>query len=122
MLVDALGNPLRFLVSPGQAADITYAPSLVDGFSTGALIADRAYDSDAFVQRLSDGEVEAVIPSRKNRKHQREIDCNLYRDRNKIERLFAWVKNFRRIATRYEKTARSFLALLHLAGALFWLR
>jgi putative transposase len=90
--------------------------------TTRALIADRAYDSDAFRQLLSDAAAEAVIPSRKNRKHQREIDRNLYRDRNKVERFFAWVKNFRRIATRYEKSARNFLAFLHVAGTLAWLR
>lgn len=122
MLIDALGNPLRFLLSPGQAADITAAPSLIEGYRGAALIADRAYDSDAFREILSDGATEAVIPSRSHRKRQRVIDRNLYRDRNKIERFFAWVKLFRRIATRYEKTATSYLALVHLAGALFWFR
>ena len=122
VLLDALGNPLRFLLSPGQAADITSAPSLIKGYRGAALIADRAYDCDAFVEILSEGATEAVIPSRSNRKHQRVIDRNLYRDRNKVERFFAWVKLFRRIATRYEKTAISYLALVHLAGAMFWLR
>lgn len=122
VLVDALGNPLRFLLSPGQAADISYAPSLVEGYRSAAVIADRAYDSDAFVGRVAEGAAEAVIPSRKNRKHQRVIDRNLYRDRNKVERFFAWVKLFRRIATRYEKTASSYLAVVHLAAAICWLR
>jgi putative transposase len=122
VLIDALGNPLRFLLSPGQSADITSAPSLIEGYRSGAVIADRAYDSDAFIGLVSDGGAEAVIPPRSNRKQHRAIDRNLYRDRNKVERFFAWVKLFRRIATRYEKTARSYLALLHLAGTMFWLR
>ncbi|MDB5033816.1 MAG: family transposase [Chlorobi bacterium] len=122
MLIDALGNPLRFLLSPGQTADITSSPSLIEGYRSAALIADRAYDSDAFINLLSDSAAEAVIPSCKHRKRQRVIDRNLYRDRNKVERFFAWVKLFRRIATRYEKTAGSYLALVHLAGAMFWLR
>ena len=98
------------------------APALIEGYRSGAVIADRAYDSDAFIGLVSDGGAEAVIPSRSNRKQQRVIDRNLYRDRNKVERFFAWVKLFRRIATRYEKTASSYLALLHLAGIIFWLR
>lgn len=122
VLVDALGNPLRFLLSPGQSADITMAAKLIDGYRAAALIADRAYDCDAFVELLSKTATEAVIPSRRNRKQQRQIDRNLYRDRNKVERFFAWIKLFRRIATRYEKTASSYLGLLHLAGAFFWLR
>ncbi len=122
MLIDALGNPLRFLLSAGQSADITVAAELVRGYRSAAVIADRAYDCDAFVKLLSHTASEAVIPSRKNRKHPRVIDRNLYRDRNKVERFFAWIKRFRRIATRYEKTASSYLAMVHLAGALCWLR
>lgn len=122
MLIDALGNPLRFVVSPGQSADITYAPMLIQGYRSAALIADRAYDSDALVGMLAETATEAVIPSRRCRRQQRVIDRNLYRDRNKAERFFAWVKLFRRIATRYDKTAVSYLALVHLAGTLFWLR
>lgn len=122
VLVDALGNPLRFLLSPGQGADITFAGKLIEGCRAAALIADRGYDCDAFVALLSQQSTEVVIPSRKNRKQQRLIDRNLYRDRNKIERFFAWVKQFRRIATRYEKTASSYLGLLHLAGIICWLR
>jgi transposase len=60
---------------------------------------------------------EAVIPSKKNRNEQREIDRELYKDRNKIER----VKHYRRVATRYEKTARNYLAMLHLVSAMVWL-
>lgn len=122
VLIDALGNPLRFLLSPGQSADITLAAELVNGYRSAALIADRAYDCDAFVALLSQQSTEAVIPSRKNRKQQRVIDRNLYRDRNKVERFFAWMKRFRRIATRYEKTASSYLGQLHLAGTMCWLR
>lgn len=122
VLGDALGNPLRVLLSPGQAADITMAQSLLNGYRPAALIADRAYDSDQFVELLGATATEAVIPSRSNRKRPRQIDRNLYCDRNKVERFFAWVKLFRRIATRYEKTAVSYLGMAHLAATMFWLR
>lgn len=121
-LVDALGNPLRFLLSPGQGADTTSARRLIQGGRAAELIADRGYDCDAIVALLSEQSTEAVIQSRKNRIQQRVIDRNPYCNRNKIERFFAWVKQVRRIASCYEKTASSYLAMLHMAGAICRLR
>ena len=85
------------------------------------MIADKGYDSNAFVAIIEARETEAVIPSRKNRKEQREIDENLYKDRNKVERFFNRLKHYRRIATRYDKTAQNYLSFVYLASAMIWL-
>jgi putative transposase len=121
-LVDALGNPLRIRLTPGQRADSPQALDLLEGLETQALVADKAYDTNAIVGKLADWGVEAVIPPKRNRLDQRPYDENLYADRNKIERFFNRLKGYRRIATRYDKTASSFLAFVHLACVLIWLR
>lgn len=113
---DALGNPVRYTLTPGERSEITQAAALLGADAPGAVIADKAYDSDAFIERIRSIEAEAVIPGRRNRRGQREIDTNLYADRNKIERLFSRLKHYRRIATRYEKTARNYMAFLHVAS------
>ena len=82
------------------------------------MIADKGYASDAFGAFVEAKEAEAVIPPRRNRKEQREIDENLYADRNKVERFFNRIKHYRRIATRYEKTARNYLSFVYLASAM----
>jgi len=111
-----LGNPLRFILTPGQRADITQAEALVVGFSPEAVIGDKGFDSDDFIAYIEALEAKAVIPPKKNRRIQRALDTNLYADRNKIERFFGRIKHYRRIATRYEKTARNYLAFLHVAS------
>ena len=82
------------------------------------MVADKGYDSGSFAQLIEKREAQAVIPSRSNARQPRHIDENLYRDRNKIERFFNRVKHYRRIATRYDKTASSFLAFLHVAATM----
>jgi transposase len=117
-----LGNPLGLLVTPGQQAEITQAEALVEPYwAVEAVIADKGYDSAAFVAFVEAREAEAVIPSRRNRKEQRQIDDNLYKDRNKVERFFNRLKHYRRVATRYEKTARNYLSMVYLASTLIWL-
>jgi putative transposase len=86
------------------------------------VLADKAYDTDAVLAGVAAIGAQAMIPSKKNRLVQRAIDRNLYRDRNKIERFFSRLKQFRRLATRYEKTASSFLGMVHFVSALLWLR
>ncbi|GAA4054439.1 hypothetical protein GCM10022409_46880 [Hymenobacter glaciei] len=123
MLVDALGNPLRVVLGPGQQADCRRAADvLVAADGAGNALADKAYDTDAVVAAVEALGAQVVIPSKKNRKTVRLIDRNLYRDRNKIERFFSRLKQFRRLATRYEKTASSFLGMVHFVSALSWLR
>lgn len=103
-------------LTPGQRADITQAEALIAPYDPEAVIADKAYDSNDFVASVEAKDAEAVIPSRRNRKEQREIDKNLYKDRNKIERFFNRLKHYRRVATRYDKTARNYLAFVQLAS------
>lgn len=115
--VDALGNPLRIILTVGQRADITQAEELTADYQTGALLADRGYDADSLIDSLVLAGVEVVIASKNNRVEERVIDKNLYRDRNKVEQFFNKLKQYRRVATRYEKTAASFAGFVYLASA-----
>jgi len=121
-----LGNPLTFRLTPGQAGDCPEAEPLL-AFCGGekqkatveAVLGDKGYDSEDLVAHIeSDFEAEPVIPSRKNANEPREIDREMYKDRNKIERFIGRVKHYRRVATRYEKTARNYLAFLHLTSTM----
>ena len=121
-LVDALGNPLRFFLSGGQEHDLVGADALIPGMEAGTLIADKAYDADARVlEPLAAAGKTAVIPSKANRKVLRKHDQELYKERHLIENFFSKIKQFRAIATRYDKTARNFLAAVHLVAAEIWL-
>ena len=119
--VDALGNPLRVILSAGQIADIEQAEALISGQSAEFIVADKGYDSDAFVEAISAQGSQPVIPPRSNRLDPRSFDRHLYKSRNLIERFFSRIKQFRRIATRYDKLAKSFLSFVHLACAFVWL-
>ena len=116
-----MGNPLRVILSAGQIADIEQAPALIKDQAAEFIIADKGYDSDAFVAAIADQGSQAVIPPRSNRLTPRAFDKHLYRDRNLIERFFSRIKQFRRIATRYDKLAKSFLSFVHLACTVVWL-
>jgi transposase len=107
-LVDALGNPHRLMLSPGQAHDLAGAQPLLETVEMGACIAEKAYDADTFVERLTTRKIAVVIPSKANRKTPRPCDFALYRERNLVERFFNKLKHFRAIATRYAKLARNF--------------
>jgi transposase len=121
-LVDALGNPLRFLLTPGQAHDLTGADALLPQMAAEVLIADKAYDADDRVLKpLANAGKSAVIPPRQHRTAPRQFDQALYHTRHLIENFFCKLKQFRGIATRYDKTARNFLAALHLAATTIWL-
>ena len=122
VVVDALGNPIRVLLSPGQAADITFAKELIDGLKGKAMIGDKGYDSDDFIDAIKASGAEAVIPPRGNRIEQREYDKHVYKVRNLVERFFNQLKQLRRVATRYEKTATSFLAMVQLGAAMILLK
>lgn len=121
-IVDALGNPLAVSLTGGQVHDVTQAQALTEKIEAGALLADKGYDSDAFIEHLRIRRIKPVIPPRGNRTVKRECDFALYCERNLVERFFNIIKHFRAIATRYEKTASNFLAGLHLVCALAWLK
>ena len=119
--VDALGNPVRLLLTPGQASEYGQAEALIEGFAFGAVLADKGYDSDAFVEVIQRHGAEAIIPSKKNRLNPRRLDRHLYKARNLVERFFQKLKQFRRIATRYERLARNYQSMLCLVSAVIWL-
>jgi transposase len=121
-LVDALGNPSGFAVSPGQAHDLEGADALLPGLAAEALIADKAFDAEARVLApLRRAGKEAVIPPKANRTNPRPYDQALYQARHLIENFFAKLKQYRAIATRYDKLDVNFLAAIHLAAAVIWL-
>lgn len=121
MLADALGRPLRFLITPGQAGDITAAPALLDGQETRAVLADKAYDSNALRQHIAAMGAQAVIPSNRSRKVIIPHDAGIYRHRNHIERCFNRLKHFRRFATRYDRRTIHFTGFVLLAATMIWL-
>jgi transposase len=122
LAVDALGNPVVLHLSPGQDADITHAEVLLGNHEPEVVLADKGYDSDDFVETVESRGAEAVIPPRKNRTEPREYDRVLYKERNTVERCVGLFKQFRRVATRYEKTARNFLGMATIAAISIWLR
>jgi transposase len=120
--VDALGNPTGFALSPGQAHDLEGADALLPGLAADALIADKAFDADERVLKpLERAGKTAVIPPKGNRKEPRLYDKDLYKARHLIENFFAKLKQFRAIATRYDKRAVHFLGAIHLAASVIWL-
>ena len=119
--MDALGNPIRLILTAGQVADITQGVALVEDIPTEAVIADKGYDSDALVQAIEDTGAQAFIPTRSNRNSPRKIDWHRYKARNLVERFFNRLKQFRRLATRYDKLANRFNAFLHVACTYIWL-
>jgi transposase len=122
ILVDALGNPVAFRLTAGQAHDLVGADALLPEIAADTLIADKAYDADErVIQPLAKAGKTAVIPPRRHRTAPRDFDQHLYQMRHLIENFICKLKQFRAIATRYDKTARNFLAALHLAAATIWL-
>ncbi len=107
---------MRLILTAGQVADVTQGQALVAGIEAEHVIADKGYDSNELVGVIEAGGAEAVIPPRSNRKEPRDYDEHLYKERNLIERFINRVKQCRRIATRYEKTARNYLAFWQLAS------
>lgn len=121
-LVDALGNPIGFFLTPGQAHDLQGADALLPHMQADTLLADKAFDADLrLIEPLQAAGKTCVIPPRSSRKNPRPYDKHIYKARHLIENFYCWPKQFRAIATRYDKTARNFLAAIHLAAAVAWL-
>lgn len=122
-LVDQDGLPLRIVLSAGQASDKAAVAALIDGLKPArALVADRGYDARAVIDLVASRGGWAHIPTQKDRKIQRSIHPDIYRQRNVVERYFCKLKHFRRVATRFDKLARNFLAAVTLASTRLWLR
>ncbi len=115
-VVDALGYLVRFVILPGQAHDLAGVPELLEDLSFGALIGDKAFDAGWLLEEIKESGAEAVIPARRNRTVPRDHDREMYKWRHQIENFFSRIKEFRAVATRYDKTDASFAAAIHLVS------
>lgn len=120
-LVQGMGQLIGFALTGGEMADITEAQGLLCGLEPEEVVADKGYDSDELVQYIRDAGAKAVIPPRRNRSHKRRWDRQIYKDRNIIERFFCRLKQFRRIATRYDKLAERYASIVTLGASFVWL-
>ena len=117
-----MGNPLDFILTPGQAHDLHGADALLPDMAAKVLLADKAFDADErVIEPLLALGKSFVIPPKSNRKVQRDFDKEAYKARHLIENFFCRLKQYRAIATRYDKTARNFLAAIQLVAAIIWL-
>jgi transposase len=116
-LVDAVGNLVRFILLPGQRHDSVGGAPLIEGVSFDAWLGDKAFDADGLRAELNDRGAAAVIPPRSNRKMIIDYHTEMSRWRHLVENYFAKIKEFRSIATRYDKTIESFRANINLAAA-----
>ena len=119
---DALGLPVRLIGTPGQRHDIAFAHDLTQDIEAGTLLADKGYDANHLVEKIKKRGTQIVIPARQNRKIQRAYDSDLYKERNHIERFFNKLKQFRRVATRYDKLLANFMGFVKLAAIAIWLK
>ena len=113
---------MRLIASPGQRNDIAFAHDLIDGIEVEVTIADKGYDADHLANRIAEAGTGVVIPPKRNRKVQRHYDRDLYKERNRIERFFNKLKQFRRVATRYDKLLANFMGFVKLAAIAIWLK
>ena len=102
-------------------SDVTHAQALIEGFNADAVLGDKGHEANCLLEYLARRDIQAVIPPKTNRVEQREYDRHVYKDRNLVERFCGRLKQFRRIATRYEKLARNFFGMISLACAYIWL-
>ena len=122
MAVRGLGCPVRFVLTAGQKGDSPQAPGLIEGLPAEVVMADTAYDSDALRGVIDAKGAVAVIPNNPSRALKYRLDKHLYAQRHLVECCFSKLKQFRRVATRYEKTARNYRAVVTLAAIVLWLR
>lgn len=122
-MVDQDGLPVRIILTAGQSSDMTAVPELLAGLPVPTtVVADRGYDSNAVLDLIRTSGAEPSIPSTSQRTVRRTVDMAIYRQRNQVERFFCRLKHFRRIATRFDKLARNFLAAVLLVSTRLWLR
>ena len=119
--MEGLGSLARFRLTGGEDGDSPQALPLLENLKPDSLSADKAYDTDAILEHLADQGIEAVIPPRSHRIVQRPFDRHQYKNRSLVERFFCRIKQFRRIATRYDKFAERFASFVALAASVIWL-
>ena len=122
MAVRGLGCPVAFTLTAGQRGDAPQAGPLIEGLPAQIVMADTAYDADHFRQAIAAKGALAVIPNNPSRATKHPLDAHLYAQRHLVECCFSKLKQFRRVATRFEKTARNYLAVVTLAAIVLWLR
>jgi transposase len=122
MVVRGLGCPVRFTLTAGQKGDAPQAGPLIEDLPAQVVMADTAYDADHLRQAIADKGALAVIPNNPSRARKYPLDKHLYAQRHLVECCFSKLKQFRRVATRFEKTARNYLAVITLAAIVLWLR
>ena len=120
--VEGLGQLVTCILTGGQVHDVTQASALLANIEPEAVLADKAYDADALLLCIAEKQAKAVIPPKSNRKVKHAFDRHHYRNRNVIERFFASIKQFRRVATRYDKLASRFMSFVLLAASMLWLK
>lgn len=120
--VDAFGRPLCFELSGGQAHEMKFAEKLLGDEPCDFLLADKGYDSNDFRKKLNEQGICPVIPGKRNRILTIDYDKYIYKERNIVERFFCRIKQFRRIATRYDKTRMMFMGALLIVGIIIWLK
>lgn len=119
---DALGNPLKVVITPGQRHDVTQAEALLEGVHGAYVLGDKAYGAAHVRQKIHEQNCVDVIPSRSNSKSPVEYDEEIYKERHVIECFFSKIKFFRRIFSRFDKSARNFASFISFVGAIIWLR
>ena len=122
LAVRGLGCPVRFVLTAGQVGDVTEAGRMLEGLAAEVVIADTAHDADHVPDAVATKGAEAVIPSNPARARRLPLDEHLYKERHVVECCIGKLKQFRRVATRYEKTARNYLAVVTIAAIVLWLR
>ncbi len=122
VMVDALGNPLDFILTGGQAADITQAYPLIEGVEAEYALMDKAYDANQLIEQLKAQGIIPVIPPKSNRKVLREYDKHIYKERHLVECFIGKMKQFRRVFSRFEKWAKNYLYFIRFASVLILLR
>jgi transposase len=122
LISDARGNPLDFLITPGQAHESRFAEALLCGWKTEGVLADRAYDGDPVRKVIARMGATAVIPPHPCRRAPAALDAARFKTRHAIENGFARLKQFRSLATRYDQSARNYAAQVAIACIVLWLR
>ena len=121
-LTDALGLPLRLIATGGHCSEMTQAAALLAGFKADHVLADKGYDGRCVIDAVNESGAMPVIPSRKNARKPRQTDMALYKERNIVERFFGYLKQFRRVATRYDKHIQNYMGFVYIAAIKIWLK
>jgi len=120
--VDALGNPLKFIITPGQESDFCQANHMLGNVVGAYVLCDRGYDSESFRNKIKSQECIPVIPGKRNRTVQIDYDKHIYKERSLVECFFSKMKYYRRVFSRFDKSIESFVAFLSFVGAILWLK